>query len=383
VTSDRRIALALAVMLALGVTAACGNGHSKRTLPSGQKVVAPKLAAVKPEAMREFDDGIRVLNLGGPEAGMRAKERFLAAVKLDRTVWEAWHNLGTIAFSEGADEEAIEHFTQAIKVNPAHLPSLLGRAEARRRAGETKDARADFERAIAQTEETDPVRRDAAARLAALLRDAGQYEDAIDVLRDTLRTTGANAQVYVELGLIYLAQNRDELAGLVISKAALIDDKDPAVYNAAALIALRQGKSQEAFEAFDRATALDPSYLDARFNKASVLLDAGDFERAKQELSTIVQKNPDDLAARVSLGVAQRGTKQFDQAKQTWEQVVNDAPRRSRARADALFDLAILRADFQEDPKGAKEYLDRFLHDAPGNHPKRAAAEEKKKELGL
>ena len=377
------IPVGLALALVTAATAGCGNGSQRRTLPSGNKIAAPKLAAVKPAAIKEFDAAMRSLGLGGPEAATRAKERFRAAVDIDGTLWEAWHNLGTLAFDEGDDEAAIEAFSRALSVNPAHVPALLGRAEARRRAGDTKDARADFEKAIGQSDEDDPVRRDAAARLAALLRDAGQYEDAIDVLRDTLRTSGASARVYVELGLIYLAQEREELAGLVVSKAIQIDDKDPAVYNLIALIAQRQGKSQEAFEAFDHATSLDPTYLDARFNKASVLLDAGDFMRAKQELQTIVEKHPDDLSARVSLGVALRGAKEFDQAKQTWERVVNDAPRRSRSRADALFDLAILRADFQEDPKGAKEYLDRFLQDAPGNHPKRAAAEEKKKELGL
>jgi hypothetical protein len=63
--------------------------------------------------------------------------------------------------------------------------------------------------------------------------------------------------------------------------------------------------------------------------------------------------------------------------------VVDDAPRRSWARSDALYNLVILKAFFLEDVAGAKKDLERYLQDAPTSHPKRKEAEEKRKELGL
>ena len=203
------------------------------------------------------------------------------------------------------------------------------------------------------------------------------------MLRDTLRVAGANARVYTELGLIYLAQGREDLAILVVGKAIELDAKDPAAYNALALLYLKQGKAQEAFDRFDYATSLDPKYVDARFNKASVLLDAGDYTRAKGELEQIVNKHPDDWAAQVSLGVAWRGQKDLESAKRVWQTVVDKAPRRSRARGDALWNLAVLKSDFLEDTAGAKANLEQFLQDAGTAHPKRTAAEQKRKELGL
>jgi tetratricopeptide (TPR) repeat protein len=170
---------------------------------------------------------------------------------------------------------------------------------------------------------------------------------------------------------------------LVLAKAKELDEKDPAVYNALALLALKQGKAQEAFVRFDFATNLDPNYIDARFNKASVLLDAGDYSRAKSELEIIVDNKPDDYAAQVSLGVAHRGMKDYKTAQRIWEKVVDRASRRDPARADAIFNLAILKSDFLEDVPGAKKMLEQYLQDAPGNHPKRQAADEKRKELGL
>ena len=69
--------------------------------------------------------------------------------------------------------------------------------------------------------------------------------------------SGTSARIYTELGQIYIAQKRLELAQLVLAKALELDAKDPSVYNALALLAHRQGKAQEAFERYDQAASLD------------------------------------------------------------------------------------------------------------------------------
>ena len=80
--------------------------------------------------------------------------------------------------------------------------------------------------------------------------------------------------------------------------------------------------------------------------------------------------------------MAHRGLKEFADAKRTWDKVIKAAPRRGTARADALFNVAILKLDFQNDAVGGKADLERYLHEAPSSHAKRAAADEKRKELG-
>jgi tetratricopeptide (TPR) repeat protein len=371
------------VLLAVMAIAACGGSSVRRIGPGGKTTV--KLDPVNPKAAREFEAAMRAMRLGGPEAGESAKARLKSALEIDPKLWEAWHDLGVIAWKDGEDEAAVEHFTKALAIKKEHMPTLLARAEANRRAGHKKEARTDYEAALRATEEDDPNRRDAAARLASLLRDFGDFDDAVNVLRDTVRLSGINSRIYTELGLIYIQQKKLDLAQLVLAKAVELDDKDkkdPAIYNALALLAQRQGKAQEAFERFDYAASLDANYIDARFNKAAVLLDAGDYARAKAELAVIVEKRPDDFAAHVSLGVAMRGLKDFDGARKTWDKVIKEAPRRSSSRADALFDKAILKIDFTNDMPGGKADLDLYLQEAPSGHAKRQAAEEKRKELG-
>jgi tetratricopeptide (TPR) repeat protein len=369
-------------VLLLALLGACGGGSATRGTTAGGGAVAAKRDPIKPAAAKEFEAGLRALRLGGAEAPATAKARFQEAVRLDASLWEAWHDLGVIAYGDGADDEAIADFGKALAGNPGHVQSQLGRAEAHRRAGHQRDARTDYEAVLKGLDDDDPLRRDTAARLASLLRDQGQYDEAIEVLRNTLRVAGANARIYAELGQIYIGQKRLELAQLVLAKALELDSKDPGVHNALAILALRQGKAQEAFERFDRAVSLDANYVDARLNKAAVLLDAGDYARAKLELTGALEKRPDDLAAQVSLGVALRGLKDYPQAKKVWERVIKESGRRDTVHADALFNLALLKSDFLEDIPGAKADLDQYMQDAPTSHGKRQAAEEKRKELG-
>jgi Tfp pilus assembly protein PilF len=366
----------LVVVLALAT--ACGASGT-RTVRGGR--TATHRDPVKPAAMKQFESAMRAMRLGGPEANETARTRLKKALSIDSTIWEAWHDLAVIAWREGEDVEAIDDFGKALAQNPDHIPTLMARAEAYRRAGKKKEARADYQAAMKGMEEDDPNRQDAAARLASLLRDAGDYEEAVEVLRETVRVSGTSAGIYTELGQIYIAQKRLELAQLVLAKALELDAKDPAVYNALALLAQRQGKAQEAFERYDQAVSLDPKYIDARFNKATVLLDAGDYARAKTELAAIVERRPDDYAAWVSIGVAHRGLREFPAARKAFERVIKEAPRRSAARADAMWNLAILKFDFVEDEAGGKTELERYLQEAPTSHAKRQDAENKCKEV--
>lgn len=376
----RRAALALLAASALASLGACGGSSGRAR--AGASGSARRLDPVSPKAAKAFENGMRALRLGGPEAHETAKARLKESLEIDAKLWEAHHNLGVIAYREGEDDAAIDHFTKALAVNRGHTPTLLARAEAHRRAGHKRDARGDYEAALRAIEPDDPNRRDASARLASMLRDAGEYDDAVAILRETVRVHGVNAKIYTELGLIYIQQKRPELAQLVLAKALELDAKDPAIYNALAMLAQRNGKAQEAFQLFDQAVSLDASYIDARFNKATVLLDAGDYQRAKVELAALIERRPDDHAAQVALGVAQRGLKEHEAARKTWDRVIRDAPRRSTARADAMFNLALLKLDFLEDTTGGKAELERYLQDAPLGHAKRQVAEEKRKDLG-
>lgn len=367
----------LLMAIAALVIAAIGCGGSRSTRGKGGAIKTPSLPAADPEALRHFDRGLRAIKLGGPEAYVKAKPRFEKAAAADKNLWEARHNIGVIAFAEGDDQTAADAFSAALEVNRAHLPTLLARAEAYRRLGKHKEARGDYRAVI----DADPRNVRAYARLASLHRETKDYQDGIDVIRDALVEIGGAPEIYVEQGLLYLAQGRDGLAELVLLKAVELNKKQPEIYNALALVSIARGKDQEAFDYFDAASNLDPDFLDARYNRASVFLDSGNYAGAKEELSYIVGKRPDDLEARIALGVAHRGLGEYDQARKVWEDVVDSARRRSRLAGDALWNLAILDMDFIKDDKKAAAAFNRYKRGSNRKHPKRKAADERLSEL--
>lgn len=371
-----RLVFCLLALALANLGGACGGSQTRST--GKKKLVAPKLPPVNPRALRAFDSGLRALKLGGPEANEKAAHRFRSAIELDGKLWEAWHNLGAVLLEDGDDKGAAEAFSKALSINPVHQAAIAGQAEAFRLGGKKKQAAKAYRQLI----ELNPTEVAPYARFASLLRLAGDYEDGLDVLREALRVGGPTSAIYVELGLIYLAQGRDDLAKLVLGKSIELDAKNPSVFNALALVAMGEGDDQLAFSYFDKAAELDPQYVDTRFNKAGVLLDAGDYEGAKAELDTITQIAPDDMAARVALGVALRGLGKHDQARGAWENVVKKASRRSRVRADALFNIAILEMDFIMDDKKAIAALDRYLQNSSERHSKYKEAKELRKELG-
>ena len=114
--------------LILIALAACGGG-GKATKTTGTVATKAKLDPVNPKAAKEFDGAMRALRVGGPESLDTAKARLKVAVEIDPTLWEAWHDLGAIAYKEGDDDAAIDGFTRALKIRGGHTSSLLARAE--------------------------------------------------------------------------------------------------------------------------------------------------------------------------------------------------------------------------------------------------------------
>ena len=376
---DARPARPRGAWLAAAVTIVLGCGGSTST----HKGTATARRAVardpKPAAVRELDAGLRALRLGGPEASQRAAEAFERATVADPTLWEAWHNLGVARARSGDDRLAVTAFGKALELEPQHVPSRLGRAESFRRLGKRTEARADYEAAIKLDDDDIATR----LRLASLLREGGDTDGGLHAVREVLKRQVEGkelADANVELGLIYLAAGREELAELVLSKAAAADPKNPKVWNALALLAMAQGKDQEAFQRLDQATDLDPNFRDARFNKATVLLDAGDYAAARTELQAALKGQEDgtDLDALVALGVAERGLGDHAAARRTWERVLAVAP----MNADALFNLAVLQQDFLKNETKARELLARYQSAAPDGHPRRKDAESRIGELG-
>lgn len=354
------VALVIASPLAL---AACGGGTAEGATTT---TVRAELPPVDPEAQRAFQAGVRAMQESGRAAARRARERFEEALRIDENLWEARYNLGVLQRREGELREAAESFEAARAIQPASGEVLAALAETRYALGE-RDAAADLLRAyVEQHPGSIPVR----VALTTVLRERGDHDGALRQAREVLIRDPRSVRALAEIGRIYRAREQYDVAELVIRKAVAIEDVAE-LHNDLGLIQLARGDTQAAFEEFQRAIALDARFAPAHLNQGSVLMHAGDYAGAAAEYRAVLAGDPDALDARVALGAALRGQGEHAQARREYERVLEAAPNHPAA----LFDLAVLLADFLDERPRARELFVRFLEVAPSGVAQREVAQ--------
>jgi Flp pilus assembly protein TadD len=106
-------------------------------------------------------------------------------------------------------------------------------------------------------------------------------------------------------------------------------------------------------------------------NKASVLLRAGDYAGARSEYTKVLEAAPDSVEARVGLGVCMRGLNKPDDAEREYRKALGSSPN----HAAALFNLAVLQADFQNKRCEAAGLFEKYLEVCTKSDPARPTAE--------
>ena len=121
----RRVGRA-AMCTALCALAACGGGSGgggqRATTPASRTGARAQREPINPRAAKEFEGAMRALRVGGPEAQDTARARLRAATEADPSLWEAWHDLGVIAYKEGDDDAAIDAFAQGAQAEARPHP---------------------------------------------------------------------------------------------------------------------------------------------------------------------------------------------------------------------------------------------------------------------
>lgn len=351
-------ALSLVALTLLG----CGGGVQVVT-------ESRELPPADPRAVRLLVQGARFIEQDNLR---QARNRLERAIELDPNLWEAHYNLGVVERRLGRLLQASDRFAAARRIQPGAVDPLLAQAEVYYLLGEREEASVLLETVV----ERDPDRVPARVALATILRERGETDAALRHAREALIREPANVRALAEVGRVYVARENYEVAQLVLRKALeLMEDEDPVraeIYNDLGLLELARGDTQEAFRAFAQAIEADPRYTPARKNQGSVLLHAGDYEGARDEYQAVLRIDEADHDARVALAIALRGLGRHEGARRHYERVLEESPN----HLGAVFNLAILRAEFLEQRPQSRELFVRFMELAPRNHPRRAMAQQ-------
>jgi tetratricopeptide (TPR) repeat protein len=354
------------VVVALS-SAACGGKKNTQ----GPKTVQTGLPPANPLAVQRMVEGVTAAK--DPKMQQRAIALLREAIQIDPNLWEARYDLGVVLATNGDLAPAEEQLKAASKLAAENESIAVALAEVRRRRGSMKEAASSLEDFV----KDHPGAIDARTLLVAALRDSGQHEKAIAQAREVLVRKPGDATALAELALCHLGKGERETAQLLVKQALDVNAKSAVAHRVQGLVLLAGGDDSAAFQSFSKAAQEDPRDTTSRLNMGAVLLRAGAYAKAAEQFKGALASSPDDTQAQIGLAAALRGesegknAKMIDDAKSLLEKVLDRDPH----NIAALFNLGVLYSDSLKKPADATTYFEKFLDDAPRDHPSRPEAE--------
>ncbi len=180
------------------------------------------------------------------------------------------HNqLGVILNRQGKHDEAIAHFTEALRIKPDYFHALANMGRALRQQGKAAEAIGFYERALR-------VRPDAIKarwQLGLALAEQGQNDDA---LREFVKANPNDFGIRVRLGETLARQSKLSEAISQLDEALRIKPDSADVHNNLGLLLLMTGQPEKSIPHFSTALRLKPDLAIAQDNltRAQKQIDA-------------------------------------------------------------------------------------------------------------
>jgi superkiller protein 3 len=181
-----------------------------------------------------------------------ANEHLRRATELNPDCSQAQFNLAYNLMQEGAYDEALRRFGEAVRVSPQFVPAISNIGLCLARQGKNYQAMAKFREALA----IDPGYKEARLRLAELLLEADRLGDAAAEFRLVLQYDPKSVLARLNLGAALLKQGRLDDA---VAELRRLLEQAPDVYQAHYNLGIaleRQGQAAEAERHFAEAERL-------------------------------------------------------------------------------------------------------------------------------
>jgi protein O-mannosyl-transferase len=207
--------------------------------------------------------------------------------------------LGHAMMEQDRDDEAIEAFTQAVRLRPGYVDAYNNLGAAYSKKGMYDDARKTFLRLI----EVDPHYMSAYFNLGNVLRKEGKVKDAMLLFERALEEKPGSAQATYELGVSYEMLGDTAQAVQFYQKAiSLKPDYVPAYISLSNVYLLRKGYNA-AIGLFREAIRMSPRNPETYYNLGCVYYTQGDTTNATQSFIESLRIDPGYARSYFNLGV--------------------------------------------------------------------------------
>ncbi len=196
-------------------------------------------------------------------------------------------------------DDAIEEFSEALKLNPELGDAFFRRGICWYYKDEYPLAQADFEDASATTN-TDRDRTRPLTWKGMTLVKQGQIRDAVNVYSEALRYDNAYASAHVNRGLAYLSLKEYPKAIADFDQAIRSTPKDATLYFKRGVAQAGAGDWAAAVKSYGEAIRLNPRYADAYTNRSAAYQRLGDTAKSQADAERSSQLKADAARARQS-----------------------------------------------------------------------------------
>ena len=232
----------------------------------------------------------------------------------------------------GQLEAALASYDEALRMKPAHVPALLGRAAGLERLGKKAESIDAYRRVLVADRRNDK----ALAALGSLLMGERRWREALEAVDETLRLRAHDGTALERKGDILTNLGRRTEALGAYNEAYDLDPSDDGLAQkieearvdvpgllSRALIASASGKYAQALRLFDDILEIDPSNVNALIGKAVAYRRSGQSMRAINCLDLVLSIQPNNVAALLNRGHILQAEGDLDGALEAFDTLVS------------------------------------------------------------
>ena len=229
----------------------------------------------------EMEEALRTMNAAEQQEEER-RERQASLTAQDR------FRRGFRAAKEGRLQEAVEEYTEAIRMNPGYASAYNNRGNLYRELNEYQKALDDYNKAI----ELDPEDPNAYFTRGLLYHKLNECQEALEDFNQALELGPDHPDCYYSRGSLYYKLNEHQKALEDFSKAIERNPDDPDCYYSRGLLYHELNEYQKALEDYNKALELDPGYASAYYNRGLLYEALGELEKAIEDYTRTLERNP-------------------------------------------------------------------------------------------
>ncbi len=253
------------------------------------------------------------------------------ALKVTRDNHIMHNNYGNFLMGKGQYEKAIEHFTEALRIDPQYLQARGNLSETFNKQGIVLQKQNRVDQAIEKWQQAiqlNPEHSQAHFNIGLALAGKGKNEQAVEYFKKALQQKPDWHEPYNDLGLAYAQLGREDLAVKNYNKALQLKPDYPNAHYNLGCLYYRQGKVELAVGHWAQTARLKPDFVEVLTNLAWTLAttkndeiynpgEAVEYAKRACELTNYEQLRPLD-----TLAVAYAAAGGFEQAIETAEKAV-------------------------------------------------------------